>query len=451
MSEKITEVKKRRALAWSALVLGLMAFYMLLNTQTLLRPLWQLMDAGMSMDPVNDLRVLLTGIDAYREAGFRIDSELLESKSVENHVPIFNYPSTWLLLAHVPGIANSNALAIAALFYVLFGVTLLRLFCGDNAAVHWWAAAVLFSPSVVLLCERANSDIIVFCMVAWASLGIARSQRICHDIAWTTLFAGAAFLKLFPIAASAAIPCKGGRRRWILFASCITSFAIFVVISRADIERVRHNTPWPTHSSYGARVFIDEMLGNVIVGPSGSPPGGHAKTLQQIQDRLRARSDYTRWVQLFGAAFQGAAVVLCVACAAIGMKNPKQVVLPATLSASDRSLFVAGASVYCFSFIANNNFNYRLVFLLLCVPALVRLALPCTELGSTIPRSILVLIVAVCWTIPIAEPLEYFLLQNLFHWVLAGGLSFLIGIHFGSTLHSLPIIDAQPDRSLCPN
>lgn len=437
MSEQISKPNAWRSLIWPAFVAGLMVLYMAMNAPTPLRPLWQLMDAGMSMKPADDLRVLLTGIDAFREAGFRFDSDLLQKKSVENGVPLFNYPYAWFLFAYLPGVTNSNFLFIAALCYIMFGATLIRLFRNENAPALWWVLATLLSPSVVLLCERANCDIIVFCMVAWASLALARNQRSSHDIAAGALFTGAAFLKLFPIAAIAAIPCSGGRRRWILFACCVGIFAVGAVALRADIARVRRISSESTHNCYGAKVLIYELLGKV-------DRERHAEKLQQFRVKLRAREDYTQLVRVLGAGFQLAASFMCAGCAAFGWKNAGQAALASALPVRARSLFVAGAGVYCATFIANNNWSYRLVFLLLCIPVLVRLARAAAGPSAAMARVALVVIVIVNWATPIFEPLEYFLLHNALHWLLAGGLAFLIGAHFGPSLRALPMIEGEP-------
>ena len=407
---------------WPAVVIALMVFFVALNAFTPLRPLWNGVCASLSVaTPAWDLRVVLTGIDAYREAGYRIDSDLLQKKSVENQVPVFNYPWVWFWFAYLPGVTTQNILVIAAVMYAAFGATLIRIFRDEEWPGLWLALATLASPSVVLLCERANSDLLIFCLIAWASLAIARSQRLATDIAAWAVFLVAAFLKLYPVASLAAVACAGGWRRWVLCACGVAIFATGTLAMRGDLRRVRRATPEPTDVAYGAKVIAYEALGRVEYERADAPQW------RAFWNKLRSREDYFRWSGKLGVAAQILAAILCAGCAVFGLRSREHVTLAAALPAHLRTLFVSGAGVYCATFIANNNWAYRLAFLLLCIPALLRLA----RGGDALARLALGAIVIVCWLTPIFEPPEFFLLHNALHWALAAGLSYLIGAHLG--------------------
>lgn len=413
---------------WRIVIIFFVLLLLTLNSFTKLRPIWQLVTAGATANrPTVDLHVLLTGIDCYRESGFKADETAIKEAVLKADGVLFNYPSMWFCLARVPGISTKNITLLAAGLYLLFGITLYFLFKNDSGLAKFLVVLTVLSPSILLLCERGNNDIAIFCAVSWMGL-LLIGNSLRGELAATGLLLTASFLKLFPIFAIAAVIIKTSRRRLILFSICLAIFCTSVVALHSDISRVRKTTPEPTHNSYGAKVMIYEILGNVEIHR-------HANNLERFQQKLEARNDYPQLVFKLGVMFQILAAVLCSSCALFGLRAQKLIETMAVLTSRQKILFLAGACIYTATFIANNNWSYRLVFLILCIPALLTLARAGTAPSLRFFLWLLLgSVLIVFWMTPIYEPLEYFVLHNTLHWLAVGGLSFVLGAMLRSTL-----------------
>ena len=435
---------KRPSVQWTAAVAVLMLVFLALNSVPQLRPLWKLLVAGLSANqPTVDLGSLLVGIDSFRAAGYRMDLSAMQKALIANSLPPFNFPYIWLWLAYVPGIGFKNVLFVAAVMYAALGTTFILLFRGEERRVQFIVLLALLSPSVGLLFERGNIDIVMFCLVAWAALLLAKNT-LRFELSASALLLLAAFLKLFPIAAALSFLRTASLRGRILLSICALLFVLGAAAQRGDIQRVLEVTPDPPHNAYGAKVLVYELLGKVKFQRD-------AKQLHFIWEQLQSRKDYARLVSTGGLLFQIAATLAGGACFLLGLRALSAVAGATLLRANQKSTFLAGASIYIATFIVRNNWCYRLVFLTLCISAIAGLVRAARPKHAAFFRALLCIIVGLLWITPIYEPMEYFLIHNILHWFAVGGLAFTCGVIIRSTFaeRSEEAASGIGQRALC--
>ena len=315
----------------------------------------------------------------------------------------YNYPRTWLLFMRYP---------FAAIPWLGFGIDAVWLF----GLLLWWgrlgpiqgllAGAAACSPPVILALERCNSDLIIFLVVAAAVACLAGRRP---GPAWIGLFA-AAVLKLFPAAAFAAFLQRGWREaRWWLCAAA-GALGWWVLLELNEIRAIAHNTP------------------------TGGPAISYGSTVIFTIADLLHRDRTGEWAGYSSQAWLGAAVAVLVAGAMAWVGFRRRSV--ASALPFDRALagFHAGACIYIATFILGSNFAYRQIFLLLCLPWLLRKddGFPLPRVRSAAAICLFVLLWSNAqWSLALIAPRE------LASWTLMATLACLVGA-------SLPPADGHP-------
>lgn len=266
-----------------------------------------------------------------------------------------NYPRIWMA-ASVLGLGQDDSYLIGALIVVAFLsaaiLVLPRRAPVEHAVVHGLA---LCSPAVMLGVERGNVDIALFSVVVAAGLVLRRSPS--GPPVASALILVAAILKLFPIAALGMF--TGLPRR--VATICITSvgglFAVYAAATFRDIQTIDRVLPQDDQYAYGLHVF-GGWLGR-IAGPG------------QVWD---------------------AVLVVVTAAAAIAFRRRLGNRLTSG-RARDLDLFCAGAGIYVATFALLRSADYRLVFLLLTIPQLLRWA----SAGRALPTVTLAGVLLTLW------------------------------------------------------
>jgi hypothetical protein len=201
----------------------------------------------------------------------------------------------------------------------------------------------LCSPAVMLGVDRGNVDILVFALVVLAVLLLRRSRR--SMIAGHALLLFAAMLKLFPIFAAAVLLRERRRRALIGFGLVVGAFLIYADSIRRDLRTLVHVIPQGDAFSYGIRIFTEWLAAG-------------ANSIVSLP--LRA------WDVVVAAVI--------VATALLAYRGGRRLLPRAFDSGAQRDfdLFVAGSAVYIGSYFLLRNYEYRLVFLLMAVPQLLR-------------------------------------------------------------------------------
>jgi hypothetical protein len=205
-------------------------------------------------------------------------------------------------------------------------------FLASVAGMLWWApsgwlVAASFSSSVLLLVERGNNDLAVFALVCLA-LALPLAAGLC------ILFV-AALLKLYPVLCWPAVI----RSRSTLILAVVLAAAL-VLLMQDELGAIHKAQPLRAYLSYGSSSFAYafKVMGHVTV------PGLLISAVLVIASlgALLPFAGHIRFVQ--DERF-----------------------------AARRRFFYAGALVFLGTFVLGSNWDYRLVFLLFCVPLLATL------------------------------------------------------------------------------
>ncbi len=241
-----------------------------------------------------------------------------------------NYPRLWLLPAHL-GLGQGDTFALGlALAGVYLLAAVLVVPAGERLLGGALYAAALCSPAAMLGVERGNVDLTLFALVVAAVLLAGRRRLVASALCLLV----AALLKLFPVFGVGYLLRRARR----LGAAVLAAFAAYALALERELRQVVSAVPQGDRFSYGIR-RVSEWVGAHTW--SGS---------------LRA------WD-----------AVLVVAALVVALAGARRVAV-ATDAPRELDLFLAGAGIYVCTYALARNFDYRLAFLVLCVPQLVRWA-----------------------------------------------------------------------------
>jgi hypothetical protein len=304
---------------------------------------------------------------------------------------LFNYPRIWypfLLL----GIGRAGTVPLAVATLALFFLALAVLPKNVDRLTVILLAVTAFSPALMLAYERGNVDLVFFSAVALAVLLVETAPLAsCALLAASTLF------KVFPFFAVALLLDKDERKNLSHVAGVLGLVLLYTVMAREDLARVFAVTPKGYEPSYGATV-IPLFVANVL--------GKDAHLL-------------TPGLSVLAACLLGAAVVF-------GLRRSAQ---RPPCERRDVRAFWAGAGIYTGTFMLGNNWDYRLMFVLLTIPAL---AVWVRGQDNVVPRITLGALVVSCWYLVIKKLLERtgthmaFWIDETANWALLAGMAYLL-------------------------
>ena len=309
---------------------------------------------------------------------------------------VVNYPRVWLALAAC-GLRPEHTWVLAWAFVLAFLGALPTLL--PLARTRGAAAALLIglaAPTTWLALERANSDLAMFAMCALAALFAAR-----RPVAASLLIACATLLKLFPIAAGASL-CRSDRARTLRFAApLLLLFAIYVVATFGDILLMHGHAPRAEWLAYGIDTL--PMLAEKNVGLPLA----------------------------LGVGLGFAALALA---ATAGYRTRMRCRVGAAGSPHTRAAFRIGASVYVATFLIGQNFDYRLMFLMLALPQLALWTAARSRALRNLARTQLALVLLLQWSLTwrggldraIGSSQPGFVLDELLSWTTWAGLCLLL-------------------------
>ena len=241
----------------------------------------------------------------------------------------FNYPMLWLAIGKMLNFTNEHwfiAVCTALVFcFVSFCAFLIFRF------PSFGLLASLVSTSTLLGMERGNIDLAVYCLLFAAALWIPRR--------WSPVpLLLATLLKVYPVFALSGMFIK---RQFILFAASLaTAVAIFAYLWD-QLADIRSTTPVSCGSSYGVPSVTDCFT----------------------------RLGWPFWgLRVLLATTGFATLTLAYYFSKSDAVRPKQ----------DHAfdLMLMGAAIYVGTFILSSNWDYRLIFLILCIPFLQRRPFP---------------------------------------------------------------------------
>ncbi len=241
----------------------------------------------------------------------------------------FNYPTLWIAIGKTLNFSDEHwFMAICSTLVLCFiGLCAILIFHYPSFGLF----ASLVSTSTLLAVERSNIDLVIFCLLFCAILWIPGR--------WSPVpLLLATLLKLYPVFALSVLLV---RRQFLLFAlSLAAAVAIFAYLGD-QLAGIRLATPVGCDIYYGipsvSRCF-----------------------------RLLARPSWQ--LPVLFAATGLATFALAYSFSRSDAVRPKQDV------AFD--LMLVGAAIYVGTFMCSGNVDYRLIFLILCIPFLQRRPFP---------------------------------------------------------------------------
>jgi hypothetical protein len=307
--------------------------------------LWALLGVPTASPSFLDTRVIASGWECTRQ-GFDV---LAENPCDPRSRPT-NYPRIWMSLAPL-GLSQGHAVIIGlatwAIFFAAVFFFIGRVTKGE-ALVY---AAILLSPSVMFGVERGNNDLVIFAVVV-AALAMVRAGRPLVRAGSYALFLLAALLKIYPAFAFTVLLRQGRRRAAVGLAATLVPTVFYLLLTRNDLQLISDATPRPVSLAYGAEVFVEGTSERL----AGTVPG--AAVFTHAPGRTIAH-----------ALLLAIALTLSVWLA----RRLRPRVSPAPASERELDAFWAGASIYVGTFaLIGHNWDYRLLFLILTVPQVLR-------------------------------------------------------------------------------
>jgi hypothetical protein len=241
----------------------------------------------------------------------------------------FNYPTLWIAIGKALNFTDER-------WFMAVCATLVLCFIGLCAVLifrypSFGLLASLVSTSTLLAVERGNIDLVIFCLLFCTILWIPRR--------WSPIpLLLATLLKLYPVFALSALLI---RRQFLLFAASLAAAVVIFAYLGDQLADIRSATPVGCDIYYGipsvSRCF--RLLGR----PSWQLP-------------------------VLFAAIGLATFALAYSFSRSDAVRPKQDM------AFD--LMLVGAAIYVGTFMSSGNVDYRLIFLILCIPFLHRRPFP---------------------------------------------------------------------------
>jgi len=283
---------------------------------------------------------LRAGLDPYVYSGFDPWGRL------------YNYPKIWLTIFNFLGIDRSATNVVGILYILLFYITTLpllgRFMKRPRMDRIFLLLLFILSPLVLLLLERGNSDILIYVLVLVSVYYVRRLSFIRQDIRICLaygLIVLAGILKIYPVFLLLLLFFEkiSVRQRLIILSFSLVILCAYFSFTFDDLLFISRNTPKDETISYGKNVLLQNYF-------SG-------RLLILISNGLLLSVFFAAWY--------------------VSSKYSKSLNhLLETETGSGSSallLFTAGGLIYAGTFFIGNNYDYRLVFLLLTLPLLLRL------------------------------------------------------------------------------
>jgi hypothetical protein len=244
-------------------------------------------------------------------------------------VPGFDYPLFWITIGKMLNFSSEPwfIAECAALAFCFVGLCAFLLFCYPSFGL----LASLVSTSTLLGIERGNIDLVVFCLLLLAATWIPNR--------WSPLpLLLATSLKLYPVFALTGMFIK---RQFTLFAASLAGAVAIFAYLWDQLADIHSNIPVTCWLSYGLPSITDCFI----------------------------RRGLPHWeLGALFAALGFAILTLTYYFSKSDVATPKDD--PAF------NLLIVGTPIYVGTFMVASNFDYRLIFLILCIPFLQRRPFP---------------------------------------------------------------------------
>jgi hypothetical protein len=250
---------------------------------------------------------------------------------------IMNYPQVWLEIAKIFNITND-------LHFLIFGVAILMSFiicCIEllRRFPNIFLLISLFSSSTLLAVERGNNDLLIFSLV-FISLFMSQKLQACIVLI-------AIILKIYPV--FSIINHSLSKKKWIVYLLIIL---IIVLLYSPQFTYILEGNTASGSKSYGLQLSFEIFM----------------VFRSQFSDKFVSKND-----MYFDIIFLSVAIFMLFIVFTQRKQIYKLISIDCpeiTAKSLEARMFLAGAGIYCGTFIFSTNHDYRLIFLIMCFPFL---------------------------------------------------------------------------------
>jgi hypothetical protein len=262
-------------------------------------------------------------------------------------LPLYNYPSVWLHLGAI-GISSTSTNAIGGLFIILLCASLLLIYDTQTVASGILAFTAVISPPVLLGVERGNIDVLIFAASVMTLYLMAKRTGLGATVIQCGVIAFLTVLKIYPIAGATVLARRRLGYAGIALTGLVAAIGLLGLVGPGELRAIAQNTPQSIALSYGDMpIFLAAYEHGLL--PAIFESGA-----------LRVIAGMT------ALALAGIAILLSLRCSGI----LRRVLPPLDPATATGAVAMSCVSVFCFSFLLGSNWDYRLVFLLGVLPAL---------------------------------------------------------------------------------
>jgi hypothetical protein len=202
----------------------------------------------------------------------------------------------------------------------------------------------MVGPPVILALERCNIELWVFCLVATGVMLGAREGRFGLPVRSLCLLV-AAMGKLYPVGSFLCLLQDSLKKTFIAVGIFLGVVGLYFALTLSDIRRIAQLLPQVEWFSYGGRIafeYVMALLPHTI------------------------RTGALGWISQLVYVF----VICTVASITFFVFSKRTCFGWSGFGDVPQSLFLAAGGVFIFSFAVLKSYEYRYVFLLLCLPFL---------------------------------------------------------------------------------
>ncbi len=286
-------------------------------------PTWTALHQPTMSPPFADMRTV-QGALVSEEMGF--DPQV--TNPGDPWLRAMNYPQIWIGIAKLLQFGNETNFIIFVCAYVLAYVVCC-FFLLRNAPSPYVLLAI-FSGASLLAVERGNNDLLVFVLL-FAGIGLSEG----YFRAVTILLA--AVLKVYPFIAFFTLMKKPK-----ILIPLVVIIAGYFVFDMGEFAKLQA----------GNTAFTDSA--------SAFASYGFDTNVKNLQGIFGGQTDATY------ALVKYALILVSLVFIALTARN--KALSPTSPSAFKTDLFIAGGSIFFFTYLTSSNWDYRLIFLMLCMP-----------------------------------------------------------------------------------
>jgi hypothetical protein len=291
--------------------------------------LWASIGVPHTVPPFEDLYAILSAADC-QNLGY----DVFRANPCDVGQRLHVYGSIWLWLGKV-GLGRSDLLWLGVGIDLLFASLAVRIINPKDRWQFIGGALVLLSPATTLAMERCNNDLIIFCVLSCAAFLVSSRNGFPYYLGIITSFI-AALLKIYPaITLVATVPMadsKGRLKATIVIASLLV--AAWILFDANELA----------------------LLINIVPRPEGRYAFGGTLLFKYLGFQQH----------VYFLSFSLAVIALIVAVRLATALNVKPIVIDEHRPLVSHYYF--GLAVLSFTFLANTNFDYRLIFNIFFLP-----------------------------------------------------------------------------------